>query len=58
MGRGFEDHQVVTEGNMHLSVSAGQKRILPLLLGVFFITIAAGAQDLPNGKPESLRRTT
>jgi peptidoglycan/LPS O-acetylase OafA/YrhL len=43
---------------MHLSVSAGQKRILPLLLGVFFITIAAGAQDLPNGKPESLRRTT
>jgi hypothetical protein len=43
---------------MHLPVSAGQKRILPFLLGACFITIAAGAQDLPSGTPESLRRTT
>src|SRR5579863_7507728 len=39
---------------MRLTISTGQKRTIPFLLGFLVLTVVALAQDLPAGKPESL----
>jgi CubicO group peptidase (beta-lactamase class C family) len=39
---------------MRSTLSTGQKRILPVLLGFLLLSVFALAQDLPAGKPESV----
>src|SRR5262249_18326534 len=51
-----QEHQIIAvRRNMCFIFRTGQnRRIIPVLLGIFFLNFLALAQDLPSAKPESV----